>query len=86
VVLFIEGYDIAAAGYAIPSLLDAWRMAPSEFTQLTAGNVGLLLASIAAGLLGDRLGRKPTLTCCVAVSGASLCSQRPADSASDANS
>jgi hypothetical protein len=26
VVLFIEGYDIAAAGYAIPSLLDAWRM------------------------------------------------------------
>ena len=46
-VLFIEGYDIAAAGYAIPSLLDAWRMAPSEFTQaLPAGNVGLLLGSI----------------------------------------
>jgi MFS family permease len=60
VVLFIQGYDIAAAGYAIPSLLDAWRMAPSEFTQaLTAGNVGLLLASIAAGLLGDRLGVSP---------------------------
>ena len=58
VVLFLEGYDIAAAGYAIPSLVDAWRMAPSEFTQaLTAGNVGLLIGSIGAGLLGDRVGR-----------------------------
>jgi MFS family permease len=71
VVLFLEGYDIAAAGYAIPSLVDAWRMAPSEFTQaLTAGNVGLLLGSIGAGLLGDRLGRRPTLICCVTMLGA----------------
>jgi MFS transporter, AAHS family, 4-hydroxybenzoate transporter len=71
VVLFLEGYDIAAAGYAIPSLVDAWRMAPSEFTQaLTAGNVGLLLGSIGAGLLGDRLGRRPTLICCVTMFGA----------------
>ena len=39
VVLFLEGYDIAAVGYAIPSLVDAWRVAPSVFTQaLTAGN------------------------------------------------
>jgi hypothetical protein len=41
VVLFLEGYDIAAVGYAIPSLVDAWRVAPSAFTQvLTAGNIG----------------------------------------------
>ena len=70
VVLFLEGYDIAAVGYAIPSLVDAWRVAPSVFTQaLTAGNVGLLLGSLCAGLLGDRLGRKPTLIGCVAVFG-----------------
>src|SRR5215831_19105700 len=66
VVLFLEGYDIAAAGYAIPSLVDAWRLAPSAFTQaLTAGNVGLFLGSIGAGLLGDQLGRKPMLISCV---------------------
>jgi MFS family permease len=71
VVLFLEGYDIAAAGYAIPSLVDAWRLAPSAFTQaLTAGNVGLLLGSIGAGLLGDQLGRKPMLISCVAMFGA----------------
>jgi hypothetical protein len=28
VIVFLEGYDIAAVGYAIPSLVDAWRVAP----------------------------------------------------------
>jgi MFS transporter, AAHS family, 4-hydroxybenzoate transporter len=70
VVLFLEGYDIAAIGYAIPSLVDAWRVAPPVFTQaLTAGNVGLLLGSLCAGSLGDRLGRKPILIGCVVVFG-----------------
>jgi MFS family permease len=64
VVLFLEGYDIAAVGYAIPSLVDAWR------TQvLTAGNIGLLLGSLGVGLLGDQLGRKPVLLSCVAAFG-----------------
>jgi MFS transporter, AAHS family, 4-hydroxybenzoate transporter len=67
VVLSLEGYDIAAVGYAIPSLVDAWRVPATAFTQaLTAGNVGLLLGSLCAGLLGDRLGRKPVLISCVA--------------------
>jgi MFS family permease len=58
--LFLEGYDIAAVGYAIPSLVDAWKIEPSVFTQaLSAGNVGLMLGSLCVGLLGDRLGRKP---------------------------
>jgi AAHS family 4-hydroxybenzoate transporter-like MFS transporter len=69
-VLFLEGYDIAAVGYAIPSLLDAWHLRPSMFTTvLTAGNVGLLLGSLAAGLLGDWLGRKRVLIGCVAMFG-----------------
>jgi MFS transporter, AAHS family, 4-hydroxybenzoate transporter len=69
-VLCLEGYDIAAVGYAVPSLVDAWRVPPSGFTQvLTAGNVGLLLGSLCAGLLGDRMGRKPVLLSCVAAFG-----------------
>src|SRR4029077_16191183 len=73
VVLFLEGYDIAAVGYAVPSLVDAWRVAPSVFTPaLTAGNVGLLLGSLCAGLLGDRLGRKPVLIGCVVSFGSLL--------------
>jgi AAHS family 4-hydroxybenzoate transporter-like MFS transporter len=69
-VLFLEGYDIAAVGYVIPSLVDAWRVNPSVFTEaLTAGNVGLLLGSTCAGLLGDRAGRRPVLIGCVTVFG-----------------
>jgi MFS transporter, AAHS family, 4-hydroxybenzoate transporter len=61
-VLLIEGYDIAAVGYVIPSLVDAWRVPPAAFTSaLVASNVGLLFGSLIAGLLGDRLGRKPVL-------------------------
>lgn len=70
-VLFLEGYDIAAVGYAAPSLVDTWKVHPHAFTPaLTAGNVGLLLGSLCAGLLGDRLGRKPVLIGCAAVFGA----------------
>jgi AAHS family 4-hydroxybenzoate transporter-like MFS transporter len=65
-----EGYDIAAVGYALPSLVDAWRVQPSVFTQvLTAGNVGLMLGSLVAGWLGDRLGRKPVLMGCILLFG-----------------
>src|SRR5215472_570545 len=71
IILFLEGYDIAAVGYAIPSLADAWRIPPSAFTQaLAAGNVALMFGSICAGLLGDRVGRKPVLMGCVAIFGA----------------
>jgi AAHS family 4-hydroxybenzoate transporter-like MFS transporter len=71
VVLLLEGYDIAAIGYAVPSIADAWRLAPSSFTPaLVAGNVGLLIGSVGVGILGDRLGRKPVLIGCVVVFGA----------------
>ena len=74
VVLFLEGDDIAAVGYAIPSLADAWGVRPVVFAQaLTAGNVGLLLGSLCAALLGDRLGRKPVLIGCVRCSVFSHC-------------
>ena len=61
-VLFLEGYDIVSVGYAVPSLVDVWKIHPQAFTPvLAAGNVGLLVGSLFAGLLGDRLGRKPVL-------------------------
>jgi AAHS family 4-hydroxybenzoate transporter-like MFS transporter len=69
-VLLIEGYDIAVVGYVIPLLADAWRLAPGAFTYvLTAGNLGLLIGSLIAGLLGDRFGRKPVLIASVVTFG-----------------
>jgi AAHS family 4-hydroxybenzoate transporter-like MFS transporter len=70
-VLFLEGYDIAAVGFAIPSLIDAWHVPPSAFTAaLTAGSFGLLCGTLIAGPLGDRIGRKPVLVGCVVIFGA----------------
>jgi AAHS family 4-hydroxybenzoate transporter-like MFS transporter len=69
-VLLLEGYDIVALGNAVPALVDVWRLPPGAFTAaLAAGNVGLLLGSLAAGMLGDRLGRKPVLIACVIIFG-----------------
>jgi hypothetical protein len=50
VMRLLEGYEIAAVGYAIPTLVDAWRVAPAGFTQVLApGNIGLLLGSLCVG-------------------------------------
>jgi AAHS family 4-hydroxybenzoate transporter-like MFS transporter len=69
-VLFLEGYDITSMSYAIPSLIEAWHVKPPQFTAaLTAGSFGLLFGALGAGLLGDRLGRKPVLIGCTAVFG-----------------
>jgi MFS transporter, AAHS family, 4-hydroxybenzoate transporter len=69
-VLFLEGYDVSALGYATPSLIEGWHLSPPMFTvTITMGAVGMLLGSFAAGMLGDRLGRKPVLIGCVATFG-----------------
>jgi AAHS family 4-hydroxybenzoate transporter-like MFS transporter len=69
-VLFLEGYDITSMSYAIPSLIEAWHVKPPQFTAaLTAGSFGLLFGALSAGLLGDRLGRKPVLIGCTTVFG-----------------
>ena len=69
-VLLVEGYDIAAVGYVVSLLVDAWRVPPAAFTSaLAAGNIGLFLGSMIAGLLGDRLGRKSVMIACVSAFG-----------------
>ncbi len=69
-VLFLEGYDITAIGYAIPSLSEAWHLKGPQFTlPLTAGSFGLLCGALVAGSLGDWFGRKPVLIGCTLIFG-----------------
>ncbi len=69
-VLFLEGYDIAAIAFAIPSMVDAWHVRPAAFTLAqTGGSIGLLAGALSFGLLGDRVGRKPVLIGAVSVFG-----------------
>src|ERR1700722_37478 len=68
--LVLEGYDIGAMGYAIPSLSHAWHLKPVAFTPaLTAGSAGLFAGSLLCGWLGDRFGRKTVLLVFVTIFG-----------------
>ena len=69
-VLCLEGYDVSSLGFATPSLIEAWHVKASQFTTMvTLGAVSMLVGSMCAGILGDRLGRKPILIGCVAIFG-----------------
>ena len=70
-VLCLEGYDVSSMGFATPSLIEAWHLPVSQFTAaVTLGAVSMGVGSLCAGLLGDRVGRKPVLIGCVAIFGA----------------
>src|SRR5208337_1741012 len=69
-VLLLEGYDIAAVGFAVPSLVDVWHLKPAAFTAaLTAGSLGMLFGTLIGGPPGDWLGRRRMLAGCVAAFG-----------------
>src|ERR1700744_3798844 len=69
-VLVLEGYDLGAMAFTLPTLSDVWHLKPVAFPPaLTAGSVGLFAGSLLCGVLGDRLGRKPVLMGTVAVFG-----------------
>ena len=58
----VDGYDIGAIAFAVPSLIKEWHVAPSDLKWVViASNVGVLFASQIFGWIGDRYGRKPAL-------------------------
>ena len=71
-----DGYDVGTIGWSVPSLTHAWQMAPSAFAlAFLWSNIGLMAGALAAGPIGDRIGRKPLLLISLALFGlASLAS------------
>jgi hypothetical protein len=68
---FSKGTTLQRLAMQFRRIVDAWRVPPSAFTQaLTAGNVGFMIDSVCAGLLGDRIGRKTMLISCIVTFGA----------------
>jgi MFS transporter, AAHS family, 4-hydroxybenzoate transporter len=59
-IVMIDGYDIAALGFAIPSLVRQWHITDqaSLGPALSASLLGMLIGAPALGALGDRVGRK----------------------------
>ncbi len=71
-----DGYDVGSIGWSVPSLTHAWHVAPSAFAlAFLWSNIGVLAGALAAGPIGDRIGRKPLLLISLALFGvASLAS------------
>ncbi|WEB43948.1 MFS transporter [Streptomyces yunnanensis] len=67
-VTFFEAFDQLMAASALPVLTHDWRLTTGQATfAVTAGSIGMLLGALAAGWLGDRLGRVRTVALGVAV-------------------
>lgn len=66
--LVVEGYDLQAANFAAPAIVEAFGVSSAEAGPLlSASLVGVLLGSVLIGPLGDRIGRRRLLIgCCLA--------------------
>ncbi len=61
-VAMFDGFDTQAIAYTGPALMGAFNLAPGELAPvMTAGVIGMAVGAMSLGLLGDRLGRRPTI-------------------------
>jgi AAHS family 4-hydroxybenzoate transporter-like MFS transporter len=61
-IVLIDGYDIGAISFALPSLIKEWGISPRDVGPvLSASLVGILFGSAIFGFVGDRYGRKAAL-------------------------
>jgi AAHS family 4-hydroxybenzoate transporter-like MFS transporter len=58
----IDGMAILILGVAIPALMKTWHLNATAFAVLTAGGLtGMGIGTTFAGIMGDRVGRKPCI-------------------------
>jgi AAHS family 4-hydroxybenzoate transporter-like MFS transporter len=61
-IMLLDGWDITAAGVAVPSLIGEWKVQPAQLGPvLSATNFGVLFGAPLFGFIGDRFGRKPAI-------------------------
>lgn len=66
----LDGVDVQSMAFVAPVISRTWHVAHEQMGQiLTAGLVGLMLGSMSAGRLGDRIGRRPVLLGSVVIVG-----------------
>jgi AAHS family 4-hydroxybenzoate transporter-like MFS transporter len=60
--IVLDGFDGQMIGYAIPMIMQEWGVTRGAFSIAVAtGLFGMAIGSLSAGVLADRLGRKPVL-------------------------
>ncbi|WP_406134150.1 MFS transporter [Streptomyces zaomyceticus] len=69
-VTFFEAFDQLLAASALPVLMKEWHLTAGQATlAVTAASIGMLLGALAAGWLGDRIGRVRTVALGVGITG-----------------
>jgi MFS transporter, AAHS family, 4-hydroxybenzoate transporter len=65
-----DGYDVGSIGWAVRSLTQVWSLpSPAFSTAFVSSSVGVMVGALAAGPIGDRVGRKPLLLISVTIFG-----------------
>ncbi|MEU4269465.1 MFS transporter [Streptomyces sp. NPDC026092] len=69
-VTFFEAFDQLLAASALPVLMKEWHLTTGQATlAVTSASLGMLIGALAAGWMGDRIGRVRTVALGVAVTG-----------------
>ncbi len=70
--IVLDGFDGQMIGYAIPMIMKEWGVTRAAFSVAVAcGLMGMAIGSLSAGVLADRLGRKPVLIASILLFGSS---------------
>jgi AAHS family 4-hydroxybenzoate transporter-like MFS transporter len=68
--IVLDGFSNQALALAIPQLTRQWHVARDDFKWiLVAGFIGMSVGTALFGMIGDRVGRRPTLIGCVLLFG-----------------
>ena len=60
--IVVDGFDGQMIGYAIPMIMKEWGVTRAAFSLAVAsGLMGMAIGSLSAGIIADKLGRKPVL-------------------------
>ncbi len=69
--IIVDGFDGQMIGYAIPLIMKEWGVTRAAFSMAVAsGLAGMAIGSLSAGVLADKLGRKPVLIASIFLFGA----------------
>lgn len=70
IIMFLDGLDTVLIGFIAPFIGAEWHLAKAAMTPVfTAGVIGLIVAGCVAGILADRIGRRPLLLISTAIFG-----------------
>ncbi len=68
--IIFDGFDNQLLGVALPTMMREWAVPRSAFAPVVSlGYLGMMIGGTAAGLAGDRFGRKVALLACMVIFG-----------------